>query len=252
MPGSPRSRRRRALLPTCQALESRELLSGTTPMDPPTHRPPAVLDARTSARAHKFHGSVVGQLPAQPDAIGFDGTRQWRRQSLWRRRCSRRVPCRRFTAAGRYAGFQLQRLQQLARYRLDDRQYRAQRQPVGLLPGANRSRPGDGARGLEAWVRDRGQRPGDLRQQWQRAVGGAGIAHHLEPFGPPGRRPDQPQPDRRAVGHGRQRSGKYSAIVRLQCRERDGDAHRFEGAQERKQDRRQGHGSDCFGLHSAA
>jgi hypothetical protein len=66
MPGSPRSRRRHALLPTCQALESRELLNGTTPMAPHTHRPPLVLDARTSARAHKFHGSVVGQLSALP------------------------------------------------------------------------------------------------------------------------------------------------------------------------------------------
>jgi hypothetical protein len=66
MSGSPRSRRRLALLPSCQALESRELLSGTTPMDPPAHRPPSVIDARTSARAHKFRGSVIGQLSAQP------------------------------------------------------------------------------------------------------------------------------------------------------------------------------------------
>jgi hypothetical protein len=66
MPGSPRCRRR-GLLPTCQSLESRELLNGTMLMDTHTHTPPAVLDARTSARAHKFHGSVVGQLPALPD-----------------------------------------------------------------------------------------------------------------------------------------------------------------------------------------
>jgi hypothetical protein len=66
MAASPSSRRR-ALLPSCQALESRELLSGTTPIDAPAHRPPAVVDARESARAHKFHGSVVGQLPALPN-----------------------------------------------------------------------------------------------------------------------------------------------------------------------------------------
>ena len=66
MSGSPRSRRRLALLPTCQALESRELLSGMPPMDRPTHRPPSVVDARTSAHAHKFRGSVIGQLSAQP------------------------------------------------------------------------------------------------------------------------------------------------------------------------------------------
>jgi hypothetical protein len=66
MSGSPKSRCRRALSPSCQALESRELLAGTTPMDLPTHRPPPVLDARVSARAHKFRGSVIGQLSAQP------------------------------------------------------------------------------------------------------------------------------------------------------------------------------------------
>lgn len=68
MLGSPRSRRRRASRPTCQGLESRELLSGTALMDAPVHRPPAVIAARTSARARKFHGPIVGQLPAQPDA----------------------------------------------------------------------------------------------------------------------------------------------------------------------------------------
>jgi hypothetical protein len=69
MSDSARSRRRHALSPTCQSLESRELLSGTISMDAPTHRPPAVLDVRTSARVHKFHGSVVGQLPALPNQL---------------------------------------------------------------------------------------------------------------------------------------------------------------------------------------
>ena len=64
--GPPRSRRRLALLPSCQALEARELLSGTTPMDSRAHRPPSVVDTLTSARAHKFRGPVIGQLSAQP------------------------------------------------------------------------------------------------------------------------------------------------------------------------------------------
>jgi hypothetical protein len=64
--GTPRSRRRLALSPSCQALEPRELLSGTTPMDSWAHRPLSVVDTRTSARAHKFRGSVIGQLSAQP------------------------------------------------------------------------------------------------------------------------------------------------------------------------------------------
>jgi hypothetical protein len=66
MLGSPRLRRRRSLLPLCQVLESRELLSGMTPMDFHQHQSPALIDARTSARAQKFRGSVVGQLSTLP------------------------------------------------------------------------------------------------------------------------------------------------------------------------------------------
>jgi hypothetical protein len=67
MSGSPRLHRRRALVPTCQHLESREMLSGTTPTDAFAPKPSAVIDARASAAAHVFHGSVVGKLHATPD-----------------------------------------------------------------------------------------------------------------------------------------------------------------------------------------
>jgi hypothetical protein len=66
MPSPPASRRRRALIPTCQSLEARALLSGTTLMDASAHMAPPLVDARMSARAQKFHGSVVGQLSALP------------------------------------------------------------------------------------------------------------------------------------------------------------------------------------------
>jgi hypothetical protein len=69
MLGSARSRRRcrRGFLPNCQNLESRNLLSGMISMDALTQSIPAAVEARTSARAHKFQGSVVAQLPTLPD-----------------------------------------------------------------------------------------------------------------------------------------------------------------------------------------
>jgi hypothetical protein len=67
MPARPKIRHhRRALVPTCQSLESREMLSGTSPIDAPSHSPPAVIDARTSARVQSSHASIVVKLHALP------------------------------------------------------------------------------------------------------------------------------------------------------------------------------------------
>jgi DNA-binding beta-propeller fold protein YncE len=60
----PKPRHRRESLPTCEALESRELLSGMPSLDRAAHRLPAVLETRSLAV--KFKGPIVTKLPATP------------------------------------------------------------------------------------------------------------------------------------------------------------------------------------------
>jgi DNA-binding beta-propeller fold protein YncE len=61
-------RRRRASLPACEALESRELLSSTPWLDHAAHRVPAALEMRAHADVQKFKGPIVTRLPVQPAA----------------------------------------------------------------------------------------------------------------------------------------------------------------------------------------
>ena len=66
---SPRPRRHRALLPACDRLESRELLSGmTSHVDHAVKSPLAVIDQQTAVRARKFHGPIISRLNPNPNA----------------------------------------------------------------------------------------------------------------------------------------------------------------------------------------
>jgi hypothetical protein len=59
-------RRRRASLPTCEALEPRELLSGMPWLDRAAHRLPWMVETRSLAV--KFKGPIVTRLPVSPNA----------------------------------------------------------------------------------------------------------------------------------------------------------------------------------------
>jgi DNA-binding beta-propeller fold protein YncE len=68
MTGRVRSPRRRAFLPACNRLESRELLNGTMELLHPTGMPAAMVAATPSVRPHKLKGPIITRLNPNPDA----------------------------------------------------------------------------------------------------------------------------------------------------------------------------------------
>ena len=69
MASLPRLRRHRALLPACDRLESRELLSGTSSHDVQAVEPPhAEFAKQATEHARKFHGPIIGNLTPNPNA----------------------------------------------------------------------------------------------------------------------------------------------------------------------------------------